>query len=328
MKVCALTVMLACLAAASERRLLQTPTNTDPSACLFTFNDKHFNLNSLKDAILPSIASSTGDGNTYSLNVCGAPVAGCGSAHPSAGCQTSFGNMKSPIGNNAAMSAGLISSNDIELVNNRTVISPKFPPLDWGVTLVFPKLDQQSQDLTIAVPCDPSVTTSVGPLQNLPNVPYLLPTVMGNSRGYFFALPHAAGCPTEDGDGGAAVDIDDSGGDSGMSAGWIFIIVFLCVLTVYCIAGVTYKTQKMGLTGIEAVPNIEFWRDVPQLIQEGCTFTYETFAAVIQGHSSYSADSQWAQQPPAPAPTPSNVNSGAITTSSSNDFALSSYNDL
>ena len=85
----------------------------------------------------------------------------------------------------------------------------------------------------------------------------------------------------------------------------------------------------MGLTGIEAVPNIRFWRDYPLLVEEGCRFTYETFAAVIQGESTYSPDSQWGHQPVAVSePTPSNMKSGALDTAPSNDFALSSYNDL
>merc|ERR1711865_996774 len=213
------------------RQLLQT---SPPINCIFEYNGKKINLNSLKGAIQLA-TSSTGDGNTYALSVCGEPVAGCGMAQASAGCQTSFGGMKMPIGNPASMTAGLISSNDVNLINNRTVVNPKIPPLDWGVTLVFPKLDQQSSDLTISIPCDPNIRSSTAPLQNMQGVPFLLPEVLGDSRGSFFAIPHAAGCPVEDGDGGAAVDVDDSSdGSSGMSGGWIFIIVFLSVLLAYC----------------------------------------------------------------------------------------------
>lgn len=47
----------------------------------------------------------------------------------------------------------------------------------------------------------------------------------------------------------------------------MFVTIYLVGFTVYCIAGVIYKWQKMGATGKEMIPNIDFWGDLPNLVK-------------------------------------------------------------
>ena len=56
----------------------------------------------------------------------------------------------------------------------------------------------------------------------------------------------------------------------GLSASWIFIIVFCSVLIVYISAGCFYMYKKNGNEfNMQAFPNLEFWKDLPSLVTEG-----------------------------------------------------------
>lgn len=63
-----------------------------------------------------------------------------------------------------------------------------------------------------------------------------------------------------------------SGSASGLSGGWFFIIFLLVGALLYVALGCLYKTKKVGTTGMESMPNIEFWRSFPGLVKAGCMF--------------------------------------------------------
>jgi len=65
--------------------------------------------------------------------------------------------------------------------------------------------------------------------------------------------------------------------------GWFLIIIFAIGLPIYLGAGIYYKYKIKGATGIELCPNIEFWKDLPYLVMDGCKFT----KSKIQTASSY-----------------------------------------
>lgn len=60
---------------------------------------------------------------------------------------------------------------------------------------------------------------------------------------------------------------------SGLSGGWIFVIIFCVCTFVYFVGGYAYKMKTEGATGTEAIPHYEFWADIPALVLEGCTYT-------------------------------------------------------
>ncbi|MES1916707.1 MAG: hypothetical protein MHM6MM_008504 [Cercozoa sp. M6MM] len=72
---------------------------------------------------------------------------------------------------------------------------------------------------------------------------------------------------------------------SGMSGGWVFILILFISTLVYCLAGAAYKAKRHGARGVEAVPNIDFWRDLPGLVKDGCKFT----VAKLRGKSTDAA---------------------------------------
>lgn len=62
------------------------------------------------------------------------------------------------------------------------------------------------------------------------------------------------------------------GGSGGLSGGWIFVILFLVLSVVYVGGGCLYKHYRVGTQGRESCPNVDFWRDFPSLLKDGCVF--------------------------------------------------------
>jgi len=64
------------------------------------------------------------------------------------------------------------------------------------------------------------------------------------------------------------------GSSSGLSGGWVFIIILIVCIFLYIVAGCVYQRKKKGASGMESFPNIEFWRGLPGLVKEGFSFTW------------------------------------------------------
>jgi len=79
---------------------------------------------------------------------------------------------------------------------------------------------------------------------------------------YNIAMAAAAACPI----GGK------SGGSGGLTGGDYFLIIFFCGFAVYFAVGVLVKWKVMNATGVEMVPNIDFWRELPGLWIDGVKY--------------------------------------------------------
>ena len=51
-------------------------------------------------------------------------------------------------------------------------------------------------------------------------------------------------------------------------------IIFFVGGFVYLAGGYFYNSSQKGLAGTDAIPNIEFWRELPTLVKDGCSFAY------------------------------------------------------
>lgn len=51
--------------------------------------------------------------------------------------------------------------------------------------------------------------------------------------------------------------------------------MFLILFALYIGLGIAYNMRENNLAGKEAIPNIEFWRNFPSLVQDGMAFTLE-----------------------------------------------------
>ena len=75
-----------------------------------------------------------------------------------------------------------------------------------------------------------------------------------------FKINTPAGCP---------------GGGLGYNSSSILLIL-LIIFAIYIGVGAFYNIKTQNLSGKEAIPNIEFWRTFPELVQEGMSTTVRT----------------------------------------------------
>jgi len=65
---------------------------------------------------------------------------------------------------------------------------------------------------------------------------------------------------------------------SSSGGGWWFVFVVLAVAIVYFGGGIAYNHIKHQKNGLEAIPHLEFWKDLPALVKDGCAFTWSKVA--------------------------------------------------
>lgn len=59
-----------------------------------------------------------------------------------------------------------------------------------------------------------------------------------------------------------------------ISGGWVFVIILFTVLTTYCGLGMLYKGLCRRATGMEIVPNVDFWRGAWDNVQLGASVAW------------------------------------------------------
>jgi len=101
---------------------------------------------------------------------------------------------------------------------------------------------------------------------------------------YRFTINTKYACP---GGGGSSNTGSSSGGkhSGGVGPGWVFIIIFVCVATVYFAAGAVVKWKVYNANGVELVPNTELWLGLPGLIRDGFLFVKNKITGAV-GYSS------------------------------------------
>ncbi|KAH9524733.1 hypothetical protein Btru_027646 [Bulinus truncatus] len=87
---------------------------------------------------------------------------------------------------------------------------------------------------------------------------------------YIFTLYTRYGClPSNDKSGG-------------LSVGSVLVILFFVLLLIYLVGGVLFLKYVRKAEGIEVIPNVEFWKDLPSLIKDGILFTFRGLEIFIQ----------------------------------------------
>lgn len=72
----------------------------------------------------------------------------------------------------------------------------------------------------------------------------------------------------------------------GLSGGDVVLIIFFCGLVLpYFVFGALYMKYAKGASGVEMVPNREFWAGLPSLIKEGFQYTMNGFKSTGAGYS-------------------------------------------
>lgn len=84
----------------------------------------------------------------------------------------------------------------------------------------------------------------------------------GNVCGYNVEITTSSACPSYP-------------GSAGLGAGSVLLIIMLVLFTAYCVVGIAYKKMALGTSGLESVPNIDFWRLFPTHVANGCRWTWQ-----------------------------------------------------
>jgi hypothetical protein len=58
----------------------------------------------------------------------------------------------------------------------------------------------------------------------------------------------------------------------GLDVGWWVFIFLFVFIAVYFIGGIIFMAVVKGARGVEMVPNLTFWTDLPALVKDGCLF--------------------------------------------------------
>ena len=65
-------------------------------------------------------------------------------------------------------------------------------------------------------------------------------------------------------------------GTRGLGIGWQFNIFVLTLFILYFGMGIAYNVQRNGAKGVEAIPHLAMWKDLPFLVRDGVIFAIDT----------------------------------------------------
>lgn len=71
-------------------------------------------------------------------------------------------------------------------------------------------------------------------------------------------------------------------GSSSYKSSTMTLLYILIIFGVYLGAGIFYNKKYNGKEGINAIPNLEFWKEVPNYMKEGSKFSWEKFKATLE----------------------------------------------
>lgn len=55
--------------------------------------------------------------------------------------------------------------------------------------------------------------------------------------------------------------------------GWRFVTMVLSIVMFYLVIGGSINYHKYGMRGVDVIPQLEYWRQVPGLVKDGVTFS-------------------------------------------------------
>lgn len=65
--------------------------------------------------------------------------------------------------------------------------------------------------------------------------------------------------------------------------GWTVVLLICLAFAAYCGLGIHFNIQRNGAKGLETIPHLELWKDLPSLVWEGIIFTIDTLKSRGRG---------------------------------------------
>eukprot|EP01122_Echinamoeba_exundans_P004045 TRINITY_DN14085_c0_g1_i1.p2 TRINITY_DN14085_c0_g1~~TRINITY_DN14085_c0_g1_i1.p2 ORF type:complete len:284 (-),score=41.04 TRINITY_DN14085_c0_g1_i1:191-1042(-) len=216
-------------------------------------NGQHYSLTTLANSGPFSVVVTGGDQqpHTYDFAVCGGlpdpcPHQGGGTSQQ---CNTvgSAGMCESWPGNGRACGGRWTGAITLAAVNEGNATGVSFLYSDGDDCPCTPP----NRRTTIKIICDPTVTGApAGITGNIPDP---------NNLMYMITMRHANGCPS-------------SAGATTLSAGSILLIILVVTFSIYFFGGILFNKYKLNMTGVDVIPNKDFWVDLPALVKDGGNF--------------------------------------------------------
>ncbi|KAI8601179.1 autophagy-related protein 27 [Dissophora ornata] len=129
--------------------------------------------------------------------------------------------------------------------------------LPWNLTLKGGNIDGQDQSAVITFICDMAITDDKAG-----------PTLTKYENGIaFFSWKSSVACPK-------LTQLPVA--EEGMGGFSIFLTVLAVFGLVYVVAGAVYKHKVYHATGLDLLPNIDFWRDFPGLVMDVTRHVWES----------------------------------------------------
>jgi len=64
---------------------------------------------------------------------------------------------------------------------------------------------------------------------------------------------------------------------SGVGYGIKFLVLLAILFALYCALGIIYRIRRLGIApGMDALPHMEMWKDLPFLVKDGIVFSIDT----------------------------------------------------
>jgi hypothetical protein len=93
-------------------------------------------------------------------------------------------------------------------------------------------------------------------------------TDLGNCA-YATTMTHPGACPYS------------TSGTGGWTWGNSFLLIFFLGGGVYFVGGAAFRYKQLDMRGVEAIPHLELWREVPGLVGDGITFSVGKAAELL-----------------------------------------------
>jgi hypothetical protein len=197
----------------------------------------------------------------------------CGTDRSSDECSSDQGSVCFYENNANGTYMGAMAGWDLDPDPSFSMLDSSNP--DAGVVLTFNNGHylNPADIVTVAItmPCDPD--------KDEPSLTAAITSNMNFSEFYIELEGSVIACPTDQ----PYIPGGNPSGDDSWSAGDYFLVTLALSSFFYLSVGMVYKSTQLGTSGIESVPNIDMWRNLPSLVAEGATFTVSKIRSVFQG---------------------------------------------
>jgi len=198
----------------------------------------------------------------YYFNICGDSIKGCNNHKTSASQYQIFGGT----------SAGCIPLGEAWSENGKKDVkwsefgNPGTDSGSGGVAIKYSNgqvcsTGGEKFSLTLKIPCGTAKRQSGTFNDGLDPKKFVVEQDSASGCEYTITFPAIEdGCP---------------GSGHGSNWGWIFITLLLVTIALYFGIGIFFRIKKLGYSGRDAIPHLEFWESLPGLVVDGVKFTIE-----------------------------------------------------